>query len=183
MRLFWYSENPPKKRTRKSLFQDPEVLKLWDAQKPLVASKKVFPPRKIYVFCCEKIGTRPKPAFKKGVPVCVKSALLDSLPPKSVFVVYKWLYKISYYHPEWKMRVCEPSIGLLMKKTGYGHDTIDKCLSFLRKGWFIRRIWRGRPKRPNPRYLHSCYELPFDFDHIISWRIHHGRKRKPKSDC
>jgi len=160
LRLFWYSENPPRPRTLKSIYQDPICVASWHKQPFLDQTRKIFPPYKTYSFCCKKAGIPPKPPFKLGIPLDISAQLLENFPPPSQHKLLKTLYNHSHYHSKWKMRIVEFSYGSVKKQTDLSFRTIHRCLSFFRKGCYVRLIWRGRPAPDDPRYLHSCYELP-----------------------
>lgn len=110
-------------------------------------------------------------------PVTVSAELLKLNVPPSVTSTLKTLYACSYYHSQWNIRIVEPSIGLLVKLSGYSDKTVKRALAFLRKGFYIRLIWRGRPGPRDGRYLHSCYELPRNFKHVLLFRIPKGKRR------
>lgn len=180
LRVFWFSENPPRPRSLKSIYQDPYVAALWRKQRFFNQTEKIFPPYKTYSFCCKKVGTVPVPPFKFGVPLDISASLTDNDCPPSRHKILKTLYIISYYHNKWKMRIVEPSVGLLISLTDYSDRTVKYCLAYFRKYYYARKIWRGKPAPEDPRYLHSCYELPLNMRHVTSWKINHGRKRNKK---
>lgn len=177
-RLLWYSKNGPKPRVLSEIPDDPRSFASWNHLPFFSDTEKVFPPYKHHLFAAKKFGVSPVPRFSPGIPYSISPLFFEFFPPGSFFNVYTCLYECSYYKKDWKMRICEVSYGLLHSKTGLSHKTIYRTFDFLRSKWFVRLIWRGRPKPDAPRYLHSCYELPFNRDHIISWRVHNGRKRK-----
>lgn len=177
-RLVWYSGNEPKPRAVNTILQDKTIIELWKKTPYYDDFRKIFPPYKVYRFACRKFGVAPKPPFKQGIPQSIIKELFETHPTNSILDIYKSLYNLSYHNDLWKMRVCEVSHGLIKKDSGYCFRTISRNLNFLRSKWFIRRIWRGRPWPEDPRYLHSCYELPVNINHITYWRINHGRKRQ-----
>ena len=178
LRLEWCAHHPPKPRPRDQILQDPVLLDLWDRTRPLGASVKIFPPYRLHKKACRKLGVEPHPKFTKGIPDSIAHEPLLFNAPRSVKITYELLYNLSQYDSAWNMRKCEVSSGLLQKLTGRSHATIERAMSFLRAHRYILRIWRGRPNPRNERYRHSCYELPYDLDHVKVWRIHGGRSPK-----
>ena len=175
LRLEWCAEHPPKPRSRDQVLQDPVLLEMWDRTRPLGASVKIFPPYRYHKKACGKLGVRPDPRFTKGIPPSIAHEPLLFNAPRSVKTTYELLYNLSQYDHDWGMRKCEISYGLIISQTGYSFRTVRKAMGFLRAHRYIRRIWRGRPNPRNERYQHSCYELPYDLDHVMVWRIHGGR--------
>jgi hypothetical protein len=175
VRLQWCTEHPPKPRSRDQILQDPVFLDLWDRTRPRHAPVKIFPPYHFHKKACRKLGLEPHPKFTKGIPdsIANEPPLLNA--PRSVKTTYELLYNLSQYDQDWGMRKCEISRGLIASQTGLSPRTIDCAMSFLRAHRYILRIWRGRPNPRNERYQHSCYELPYDLDHVMAWRIHGGR--------
>jgi hypothetical protein len=113
-----------------------------------------------------------------GIPEDIYPDLDDHNPTKSIRRIYKELYTHSFYSKPMKKRICEMSYGWMKKITGYHFDTIRVALSFLRKYRYLNQIWRGRPDPEDPRYLHSCYEMPKNIRHVIYWRIHLKKQSK-----
>lgn len=177
-RLKWFASHGPKPLDISEIPQDKDSLAIWRSLKSFDKTRKVFPPYKKHLFAAKKFGLKPANKFKRGFSPCISSALLDNFPPNSIVVIYKLLYSMSYYNCAWRMRVCEVSYGLIKKHSTYSDQTIYRAMDFLRKRYFVRLIWRGRPDPEEDRYLHSCYELPLNFKHILSWRINKGRKRR-----
>jgi len=173
--LQWAADNPPRPRRRAGIPPEPYFLEWWDRQPPYRPGLRIFPTRDWHEKACAKLGLRPAPPFKQGIPDDMATQLLNRRPPASVITIYELLYTRSRYDKDWAMRVCEISYGAIRKETAYSFKTIRKAMGFLRAHCYIRRIWRGRPQSREPRYRHSCYELPFNLDHVTAWRIHRGR--------
>ena len=180
LRLEWCTQHPPKPRSRDQILQDPVLLDLWDRTRPLDAPVKIFPPYRLHKKACGELGVRPDPKFTKGIPDSIANEPLLFNAPRSVKTTYELLYNLSQYDQDWGMRKCEISRGLLVSQTPYTAKTISRAMNFLRAHRYILRIWRGRPNPRNERYQHSCYELPYDLDHVMAWRIHGGRPGRKK---
>jgi len=176
--LEWIADHPPKSRSRDQLPPYQPLLAAWDKARPKTATIKVFPTYRRYKFACSKLGLHPRPKWKRGIPPSISSDFISHPPPRSVITVYTCLYKHSRYDPAWNMRVAETSRNGMVQRTRLAPATIDRAMSFLRAHRYILRIWRGRPNPRNERYRHSAYELPYDLDHVLYWRIHGGRKAK-----
>jgi hypothetical protein len=177
-RLQWYADNPPYPRILEDIPRDEASLNLWRRSPRWHNGKRIFPPYKWHVKACRALQVKPCPPWEPGIPENVLKKFLDSNPRKSYRLIYDKIFNISFYSTNMKMRVSEFSIGLLIKLCGYSEPNIKNCLCFLRKGRWIRRVWRGRPNPEDPRYLHSCYELPVNWKHVQAWRIHKGKPHK-----
>ena len=177
-RLFWYASNPPKPRKLSSIPQTRRDLEYWEQCRVHKSGKRIFPPYDLHKKAAVLFGISPAAKYSKGIPACITKTMLSLSPPRSYTNIFSTMYKASYFHEEWKMRVCEVSVGLLAKKTKVSERTVVRSLSFLRGKCFIRLMWRGFPEPQEDRYLHSCYELPINSDHILTWRIHGGRDPK-----
>jgi hypothetical protein len=176
--MHWIATHAPKPTRREDLPDNNHLKNLWDKLSFYHDNKKIFPLLQHHKFCAKKFGLPALDSFKPGIPPSVLSGFMENLPPHSYIKIYTCLYNISYFHSTWRMRVCEFSVGLISKKTGVSERTVKRYLNQLRISRYVRLIWRGRPDPDKKRYLHSCYELPYSFNHILSWRINNGRKRK-----
>jgi len=166
-RLKWYAKNPPRPRAKNQIPQDKKSLELWEKLSYSKGKKKIFPKYNHYAWSCRKFGIIPEPKFKKGIPADILNEIKIDQIPRSYIDLYEKLYKTSSYNRKWKMRSCEISIGLMMKLTKKSDSTVRRALKYLRDKFFVRRIWRGFLDPRNNRYRHSCYELPFNFNHVF----------------
>ena len=176
-RIKWYATHATKPRHIDDIPQDRQSLALWRSLPYYGSHTKLFPPHKQHIRACKQLGVKPQPKHQLGVPQSIAHNLLTQSMPASYKLIYSTLYRSSHYEAKWHMRICETSIGQLSQLSGLSPRTICRALSRLRSGWYIRLIWRGRPDPQGIRYTHSCYELPYNYQHIQSWRINRGRKR------
>jgi len=177
-RLHWYSQHSPRPLRRSDLPPFPKSLIAWEELPLYDNDRKLFPSYRVYKKCCKLFNVQPKPKYKKGIPVSIEIEFHKLNPPPSCYIIYQCLYSCGFYSRELDMRICEISQGMIKAKNGYSFRTIARTMDFLRAHRFICSIWRGRPDPVEPRYRHSCYELPLNFKHIKSWRINNGRKRQ-----
>lgn len=169
--LYWVTCNPPRFRKFDSLPAGDAFLSLWSKCEQRFDSSRLFPSPKQYKFACTKFGLSFSSPWSAGIPPTVSQLFIDSSPSRSFVSVYNFLYKHSYFHQSWHMRVVEISNGLLCQELDYSKRSISYALTALRKSRFIRQLWRGRPDPSEDKYLHSCYELPCSSNHVKYWRI------------
>jgi len=165
------SNNPPRLIGLNDLPDNKLLISNWHKLSFHRDHRKIFPLLDHYRFACNKFGVHHANKFKPGIPPCISKNLLSLHVPKSQTKILSYLYSNSYYHFQWKMRVCEVGYGLLHSSTNLSKMTIYRAFDRFRKGRYIRLIWRGRPEPDDPRYLHSCYELPSTMNQIHYWRI------------
>jgi hypothetical protein len=177
-RLHWLATHPPRPLRLEDIPKFDGFEGHYKKLKYFKKDLKIFPTRKAYKFAAKKFGLPVVPCFQKGIPRDILKDVDDRQPPKSYHQVLARYWKESYYSRNMKMRICEISNGLIKKKTKLSFATIERANSWIRKYRYARRIWRGRPDPEDPRYLHSCYELPANLDHVIFWRINGFVKTK-----
>ena len=122
----------------------------------------------------------PPPKTKTGIPIDIAGELYKSHTPRSIFSVYTYLYNHSKYVTKPGYRISEISVHVVALTLGLGQRTVVRALAHLRRSRYVICIWRGRPKPKKPRYNHSAYELPYNFPHVIAWRISGGKSKAKK---
>jgi hypothetical protein len=177
-RLHWLATHPPRPRRLGDLPPFDGFENWFKKLKKHKEDLKIFPTYKAYKFAAIKFGLDVQPKWQPGVPADILKDFYDYNPFQSYHQVYRQFYLNSYYSVNMRMRISEISYGLIRKKTQLSFATIGRAFDFLRHYRFVRQIWRGRPNPEDPRYLHSCYELPVNLNHVLYWRINNVRTVK-----
>lgn len=177
-RLHWLATNPPRPRRFEDLPPYDGLIKWFKKLRYHKGDLKIFPSYKAYKFAATKFGLDVHPKWQPGIPADILKNFYVYFPQQSYHQVYRLFYLNSYFSRNMRMRICEISYGMVHKKTQLSFRTIARAFDFLRHYRFVRQIWRGRPYPEDPRYLHSCYELPKDFNHVLYWRINNVKTVK-----
>lgn len=177
-RMHWYATHFPRPLCIADLPDDDFIRQAWDKLSFYKNDKKVFPLYHWYKFACQKFGMPVQSNYSPGIPADISKQLSTTYPTNSCTKIYTYLYTNSYYSSNMKCRICEISYGLIKQSTLYSFRSIARAFDFLRHHRFIRQIWRGRPDPDDQRYLHSCYELPTNYKHILHWRINKFKRIK-----
>lgn len=177
-RLHWLATHPPRPCRLEDLPPFDGFSTWWQKSKRHKGDLKIFPSYKAYKFAAGKFGLDVQPKWQPGIPADILKNFYEYFPRQSFHQIYRQFYLNSFFSRNMNMRICEISYGMVQKKTQLSFRTIARSLDFLRHYRFIRQIWRGRPYPEDPRYLHSCYELPVNLNHVIYWRIHNAKKIK-----
>ena len=120
----------------------------------------------------------PAQKYQPGIPTDILAAIARKGVPPNYIRVYGFMYNHSRYVSDPGYRIVCFTEKYIARHLSTSTRTVRRATHYLRTHYYILPIWRGRPQPKKEKYYQSAYELPYNMAHVISWRIHKGRRPK-----